>query len=123
MGSGGYALLVEDDADVGALLRHHLDALNYEVQHVTSAEEALRHIATRTPDLAVVDLILPGADGRVVVRALQSAPEHRGCRIIVATIVDRDDVDVDADAFLSKPFRRSDLVRAMEHAGLGGDAA
>jgi len=123
MGSGGYALLVEDDADVGALLRHHLAALHYEVQHVTSAEEALSRIAERSPDLAVVDIVLPGADGRAVVRALRTAPEHRGCRIIVATIIDRDDLGVDADAFLAKPFRRSDLVRAMECAGLGGDAA
>jgi len=123
MGSGGYALLVEDDADVGELLGHHLRALHYQVQHVTTAEEALTRIAERSPDLAVVDIRLPGADGRAVVRALRTAPEHHGCRIIVATIVDRDDLEVDADAFLAKPFRRTDFVRALERAGLGGDAA
>ena len=123
MGAGANALLVEDDADVGALLGHHLRALHYRVQHVTTAEEALACIAERSPDLAVVDICLPGADGRTVVRALRAAPEHHGCRIIVATIVDRDDLDVEADAFLAKPFRRTDVVRALECAGLGGDAA
>ncbi len=115
--SGAYALLVEDDPDVGALLRHHLGSVAYDVVHVPTAEQALERIAACSPTIAVVDIVLPGLDGRAVVRALQSSPEHRGCRIIVASIIDRDDLGVDVDAVLSKPFRRTDFVDALHQAG------
>jgi CheY-like chemotaxis protein len=115
VGVGGYALLVEDDPDVGALLRHHLEALGYEVVLVTNAEHALGRIAVRSPAVAVVDILLPGRDGREVIRELKSA--HRDCRVVVASIVDADDLQVEVDAVLAKPFARRDVAVALQRAG------
>ncbi|MDP9444553.1 MAG: response regulator [Actinomycetota bacterium] len=67
-------LLVEDDADVAALLRRHLKALGCAVTLVSSGEEALASAATSPPDVAVVDIMLPGIDGRQVARAHPATP-------------------------------------------------
>lgn len=117
-GNGDYVLLVEDDLDVGALLRHHLEALGHDVVHVTTAAQALDHLAERSPGLAVVDILLPGPDGRTVIRRLQGSPRYAGCRIVVTSIVDRDDLGVEVDAVLSKPFGRQDIVAALQRAGV-----
>ncbi len=124
-GTGGYALLVEDDPDVGALLLHHLEALGHQVVLVTNAEQALGRIAEGSPAVAVVDILLPGRDGRAVIRELKSAPTHRNCRVVVASIIDVDDLDVEVDAVLAKPFARTDIAVALQQAGArsGGEVA
>jgi CheY-like chemotaxis protein len=124
-GAGGYALLVEDDPDVGALLRHHLEALGWEVVLVTNAEDALGQIAAASPAVAIVDILLPGRDGRAVIRELKSAPTHRGCHVVAASIIDADDLAVEVDAVLAKPFARKDVVVALQRAGArsGGEVA
>lgn len=88
--------------------------------HAASAEEALDHpsVAAVAPDLAVVDILLPGRDGRDVVRSLRERPATAACRVAVSSVVDPDDLGVEVDAVLAKPFRRQDVVRALHRAGV-----
>ena len=56
-------LIVEDNADVGWLMKSLVEHCGYEARWVTSAQEALDAIAAFCPGIALVDIGLPGADG------------------------------------------------------------
>lgn len=113
-----YAMVIEDDPDFGALLRLHLETLGFHVLHTQTAEAALDHlIESRPPDVVLVDIMLPGVDGRHVIRRLQASPRFAESRIVVATVVPPDELGVKVHAVLPKPFSRGDLVRALEEAG------
>ena len=108
------ALVVEDDLDVQQLLRTHLRRLGWEVRVVSSGEDALAEAFTRTPDLVVLDILLPGIDGRDVVRALRSHAATRACPVVVTTILDPDELEELAlQGILPKPFRRADVARVV----------
>ncbi|WP_344865575.1 response regulator [Planomonospora alba] len=108
-------LVIEDEQDVCDLLRRHLSGLGCEVRTADNGELGLLLAVTDPPDLVVLDIRLPGVDGRQVARALQADPRTRGCRIVVTSVLDAEDLlDINADAVLPKPFRRADVKRAVD---------
>lgn len=109
------ALVVEDDADVRSLLSAHLERRGWQVLAVATGEDALELAARRPPDLAVVDVVLPGIDGVEVVRALRAAPATARCCLVLTTMLDRDTLDdLGADATLPKPFTRKDVDGVLD---------
>jgi len=64
-------LVVDDEEDILELIEHNLKNEGYEVQSVTTGENALRTASENTPDLIVLDLMLPGVDGLEVCRRLK----------------------------------------------------
>ncbi|MBG0818585.1 two-component system response regulator [Planomonospora sp. ID82291] len=108
-------LVIEDEEDVRDLLRRHLNGLGCQVRTAESGEAGLTLAVSDPPDLVVLDIRLPGVDGRQVARALQSDPRTRGCRIVVTSVLDAEDLlDINADAVLPKPFRRADVKKAVD---------
>jgi DNA-binding NtrC family response regulator len=76
------ALLVEDDPSVRSTLTELLQHAGFEADAVGSAAEARRHVADHTPDLAVLDLVLPDADGVTLLSDLRSgSPELRAIMV------------------------------------------
>jgi len=61
-------LIVEDEEDIRELLSYTLLREGYQVASVASGEEALAVAEARTPDLVILDLMLPGLDGLTVCR-------------------------------------------------------
>ncbi len=105
-------LLVEDDRAVQGALTHALTKIGHTVRAVGTAGDALREVATRTPDLIILDLGLPDIDGEQALRMLRgvcSAP------VIVAT-ARRGEADVirllnaGADDYVTKPFSSEQLT-------------
>jgi CheY-like chemotaxis protein len=108
------ALVVEDDPDVQQLLHTHLRRLGWDVRVVGSGEAALDEAFARTPDLVVLDVLLPGIDGRDVVRALRHHAPTRACPVVVTTVLDAEDLEELAlDGVLPKPFSRADVERVV----------
>ncbi|MGJ5830519.1 response regulator [Streptomyces ossamyceticus] len=70
-----------------------------------SGEEGLGLAFGDPPDIAVVDVLLPGIDGREVVRRLRADKRTRGCRLVVSSVLDPEDLIGVADEVLAKPFR------------------
>jgi CheY-like chemotaxis protein len=107
-------LVVEDDEDVARLLRSHLQRLGWVVRWVATAEEGLQAAVEAPPQLVVVDLVLPGMDGRELVRRLRADGATSGCRIVVTSVLDRDEqLELTPDAVLPKPFSRQDAVDVL----------
>jgi len=79
-------LVVDDDAAVRNLLRTaFLDAGNYEMDEASSGTGALIKLGSRPPDLLILDLFLPGVDGRELCRIIGERPELSGMKVIVIT--------------------------------------
>ncbi len=107
-------LVIEDDGDVSALLASHLRRLGCEVVEVAAGEAAVRSALVDPPDVVVVDMVLPGIDGREVIEALRADERTRGCAVVVTSVLDAADLGtLSCDALLPKPFTRGDVARAV----------
>ena len=107
-----YILIVEDDPKQAELIRVSLQSQGYRTGIAHDAPTALRSIEDSPPDLVVLDLMLPGADGLSVCRWLR----RRGDTpvLMVTARSTEDDVlaglDVGADDYMTKPYSPRELV-------------
>lgn len=110
-------LVVDDDPDVLRLIRRELGNAGFEVWPAASAEEALEVVARQgLPHLAVVDIMLPGADGLALARRIH---EWSDLPIIMLTSVDEEETVVGAierfaEDYVRKPFKPRELVARVE---------
>jgi two-component system phosphate regulon response regulator PhoB len=107
--------IVEDEADIVELLRHHLMCEGFLVAAAADGGEALRAIAARLPDLVLLDLMLPGMDGLEVCRALKKDPKTASIPIIMLTAKSEESdivtgLELGADDYITKPFPMKVLI-------------
>ena len=108
-------LVVEDDEDILELIRYNLSREGYEVGCVTCGEEAIKAADELMPDLVLLDLMLPGADGFEVCRRLKSRPETGRIPIIMLTAKGEEidivtGLELGADDYIPKPFSPKVLI-------------
>ncbi|MEV5436200.1 response regulator [Streptomyces sp. NPDC052682] len=109
-----HVLVIEDEHDVSDLLKRHLTALGCSVRIAASGEEGLDLAFADPPDVAIVDVLLPGIDGREVIRRLRADERTKRCHVVVSSVLDRDDlVPLPADDLLAKPFRQAAVARLL----------
>ena len=112
-------LVVEDHPVLGADLKKGLERCHYVVDLVTNGEEALVRESDVPYDLIILDILLPGMDGREVCRRLREMYEQVPILFLTAlgTVEDRvRGLDLGADDYLAKPFDFRELearVRAL----------
>jgi CheY-like chemotaxis protein len=110
-------LLVDDDDDLAQVVSRALARADFEVHRARTGSEALASLPNlQRLDAAVVDLVLPGAGGLDVVRAIRRA--FPPCRVIAMTgladpLMERAFRDAGADVFLGKPVELADLFEAL----------
>jgi DNA-binding response OmpR family regulator len=108
-------LVVEDDADIASLIVHYLAPAGHESEVVAVGSEALAAARRRTPDLVILDRMLPGLDGLEICRALRADAELCAVPILMLTAraeeVDRiAGFEIGADDYVTKPFSPKELV-------------
>ncbi len=118
MSGGPRVLIVDDEPQILRALRVILRDAGYDPVPAGSAEEALDLAALRTPDAAIVDLVLPDRDGVAVTRALR---EWSQLPIIVLSAVGEEEAKVralaaGADDYVTKPFGPRELIARLEAA-------
>ena len=115
-------LVIEDEPQMRRFLRPALQGHGFRVIEATSGQEGVREVATRTPDLVLLDLGLPDMDGMEVARRVR---EWSQVPILVISARGRDDdkvaaLDAGADDYVTKPFSVPELLArirvAMRHA-------
>jgi two-component system, OmpR family, response regulator len=109
-------LLIEDDRMIGAAVEQALRDAAYAVDWVTDGETALLAAESETYELALLDLGLPKADGREVLRGLRAVGRRLPVIIVTARdgVDDRiDGLDLGADDYLVKPFETRELLARM----------
>lgn len=78
-------LIAEDNRDLADLMELALEPLDVELRVVYDGTAAMQEARSRMPDLAVLDIGLPGADGFQVCRALRAMPGGDDLRIVALT--------------------------------------
>jgi len=102
-------LVVDDERDILELVKYNLDREGYHVTVVATGEDALAAARTKTPDIVILDLMLPGVDGLEVCRRLKGDPKTRNIPIVMLTAKgDEADVvtglELGASDYVTKPF-------------------
>ena len=110
-------VIAEDEAIIRLDLRELLEEDGYEVVGETArGDEAVQLVRELAPDLAILDIKMPGLDGLAAAR--QVASERLAAVLILTAFSQRELVeqarDAGALAYLVKPFQKSDLVPAIE---------
>ncbi|HEV7664305.1 MAG TPA: response regulator transcription factor [Chloroflexota bacterium] len=105
-------LLVEDEPDLARVISRELEVAGFKVRHTPDGESGLRCFAEETPDLVVLDWMLPGLDGLEVLRRLRQTSAVPVLMLTArAEEIDRViGLEVGADDYLSKPFGARELV-------------
>jgi two-component system OmpR family response regulator len=77
---------VEDERDIQTIAKLALEKLGgFEVEICSSGEEALRRAPALSPDLIMLDLMMPGMDGRATLKALRELPMFADTPVIFLT--------------------------------------
>ena len=110
-------VIAEDEAIIRLDLKETLEEEGYEVVGETGrGDEAVQMVKDLEPDLAILDIKMPGMDGLTAAREITG--ERRAAVLILTAFSQRDLIeqarDAGALAYLVKPFQRSELVPAVE---------
>jgi two-component system, OmpR family, response regulator MprA len=106
-------LLVDDDAGLRKALRRVLSSHGFEVEVAEDGVEALCRLRTRSFDLLVLDVMMPGSDGIEVCERLRAGGADTPVLMLTARDAVRDRVaglEAGADDYLVKPFANEELV-------------
>jgi two-component system phosphate regulon response regulator PhoB len=113
--AGERVLVVDDEADIVALVAYHLVKAGYRVSTASSGPDAISAARQERPALVVLDLMLPGASGYDVLEQLRTQPATREIAVLMLT-ARREEQDrirglsLGADDYLTKPFSPQELV-------------
>jgi len=116
----GYLLIVEDDADIRALLDTTLRFRGYRVATANNGREALELVQQEHPILVIADIMMPQLDGFGLVHRLRIHPETRMIPVvfITATYVAREDrafaLRIGATRFIQKPVDLDKFLKVVE---------
>lgn len=113
-------VVAEDDADVRDMLITVLESWGFDVFAAKNGEEGLAALRSSTPDVALLDLQMPGMGGLDVVRAMRADDQLRKVPAIVVTAQSNGESAVDvlaagADDYVRKPFHTGELRERVMH--------
>jgi AmiR/NasT family two-component response regulator len=110
-------VIAEDEAIIRLDLKETLEEEGYDVVGETGrGDEAVDLVKRLEPDLAILDIKMPGMDGLEAARAISA---ERGAAVLILTAFSQRDLieqarDAGALAYLVKPFQKSELIPAVE---------
>jgi CheY-like chemotaxis protein len=121
----GTVLIIDDEQPAHELLERELAGAGYHILHAAGGREGLKLAKQARPDVITLDIIMPDLDGWSVLKALKADPELCDIPVVLVTIMgDRDlGFALGAADYVTKPFDRELLMRAVERHVHGGDRA
>ena len=121
-------LIVEDDRVIANAMATHLRREGMEVEWSDRGDRAIKKLRFERPDVAIIDLMLPGIDGWRIIEALRADGVGIPLIVISARVSEQDKVHalgIGGDDYLAKPFGMHELVARVRPpsaaAGVGRD--
>ena len=116
-------LVVEDNEDEANLIKMILEPEGYEVAIASNGNEGLEKIESDSPDLVVLDVMMPELDGFAMCSKLRESPEHKAIPVILLTAVAKRISDTkyplngvlraNAEEYLEKPVKPEELLETV----------
>jgi DNA-binding response OmpR family regulator len=112
-------LIVDDEPSIVVPIQFLMEQQGYNVVIAENGHDALDMIYKYTPDLVLLDIMLPGIDGYEVCEIVRLNPKLRGIKIIFLTAKGREveiakGLALGADAYITKPFSNAELVAKVK---------
>lgn len=111
--------VVDDEEDILELVGVHLRKHNFQVREFFDISSFYRYLQKETPDLLLLDLMLPDADGMEVCKYLKQDENYRNVPIIILTAKGEEmekvlGLELGADDYVTKPFSPRELVARVK---------
>ena len=111
-------LIADDDLDIRDLVQFQLEQSGFEVAVAIDGVKAMELARGRPPDLAILDVSMPGLSGLDVCRLLREEPTTANTRILMLTTrIHEHDLEaafgIGADDYLAKPFSLRELAQRV----------
>ena len=108
-------LLVEDDKDIQEIIEYNFSKEGYEVTKCSDGESAIDLVRHETPDLVILDWMLPNLSGSEILRQIRSSKKLKKIPVIMLTARTEESdklraFDTGADDYITKPFSNSELI-------------
>jgi DNA-binding response OmpR family regulator len=112
-------LVVEDDKEIRDLLSHYLAKEGFAPLPAPDGETAIAKARKEKPDLVLLDILLPKADGLEVLRAIRSSPGIEGTPVVMMTAKGSETdrvvgLELGADDYITKPFSPREVVARIK---------
>lgn len=114
---GKTILLIDDDAHIRKMASVRLESEGYRVLTASRGDDGLTLVKKHHPDLILLDLVMPGLDGREVVRALREDATTKDIPVILLTVVEPSEdstaasnVNLDGLMRQLKPYKPAELL-------------
>jgi DNA-binding response OmpR family regulator len=124
-----YSVLVaEDEPNIVLSLQFIMKKAGLDVRVAEDGDQAVREMEKRTPDVVLLDIMLPKRDGFSVCETIKGNAEWSNVKVIMLTAKSRDEdkqraMELGADDYITKPFSTRELVdRVLELVGEKGPA-
>lgn len=114
--SGATVLAIDDNEGLIDLFRRYLTGENYQLIGARDGTQGLRLAEERSPDVIVLDVMMPQQDGWEVLQLLRNRRRTRDIPVLVCSVIDDPGLaySLGAAEFLAKPVKREELLRALE---------
>jgi len=108
-------LIVDDEPDIVFMLQSRLEAHDYDVVGASNGEEALEKTRTESPDVILLDVMMPPPNGFQVCRILKDDPAYQNIPIIMLTAKTTESdqfwgMESGADGYVTKPYNAEELL-------------
>ena len=108
-------LIIEDEKDIVDLVEYHLKQSGFSVISALEGSSGLEKARKEHPSLIILDLMLPGMDGKDICRSLKSNPQTQSIPILMLTAKAEETdrligFELGADDYVTKPFSPKELV-------------
>ncbi|MWD28823.1 response regulator [Aquicoccus sp. SCR17] len=115
---GKHVLLIEDEPNIIEAIRFILSRDGWEVDTHANGQDAVELVRRKSPDLVILDVMLPGKSGYDILRELRSDPGSEGLPVLMLTArgqaKDRELAErIGASRFMTKPFSNADMLDAV----------
>lgn len=111
-------LVVDDDPYILMSLEFLMRKNGFEVMIARNGSETLELLDQHTPDVVLLDIMMPDVDGYAICKHIKSSPKHPHCKVVFLSAKSKEaDIqkgyDLGAELYITKPFSNKDLVNKI----------
>ncbi len=113
------ALIIEDHPDMLDVLSRQLEMLGFAVFTASNGEDGVEKASEEKPDLILMDIMMPGMDGREATRRIRSNPMSKDIPILATTVLFRESelnecIEAGCNDYMVKPFTFEELREKIQ---------